>query len=50
MRALVTALLAAVVILPPSAAALELGRSKILSGLGEPLDLEIPVLRASPKS
>jgi pilus assembly protein FimV len=49
MRALVTALLTAVVLLPSSAAALELGRSKILSGLGEPLDLEIPVLQGKPE-
>ena len=49
MRALVTALLAAVLISPLPASALELGRSKILSGLGEPLDLEIPVLQAKPE-
>jgi pilus assembly protein FimV len=49
MRALVTALLAAVFLSPSGAAALELGRSKILSGLGEPLDLEIPVLQGKPE-
>jgi len=49
MRTLVTALLAAVLLSPLSASALELGRSKILSGLGEPLDLEIPVLQGKPE-
>ena len=49
MRALFTALLAAVLVSPLPASALELGRSKILSGLGEPLDLEIPVLQGKPE-
>jgi pilus assembly protein FimV len=49
MRAFVTALLAAVLISPLPASALELGRSKMLSGLGEPLELEIPLLQAKPE-
>jgi pilus assembly protein FimV len=48
-RALVTALLAAVLLSPPPASALELGDSRILSGIGEPLDLEIAVLQATPE-
>ena len=46
MRALVTALLAAVLISPLPASALELGPSRLLSAAGEPLNVEIPVLQA----
>jgi len=48
MRALVTALLAAVLISPLPASALELGPSRLLSSAGEPLNVEIPVLQAEP--
>jgi pilus assembly protein FimV len=46
MRTLVTALLAAVLLSPLSASALELGASRMLSSAGEPLNVEIPVLQA----
>jgi pilus assembly protein FimV len=49
MRALVTALLAAVLLSPSGAAALELGASRLLSSAGEPLNVEIPVLQAEPE-
>jgi pilus assembly protein FimV len=49
MRALVTALLAAVFLSPSGAAALELGASRLLSSAGEPLNVEIPVLQAEPE-
>ena len=48
MRALVTALLAAVWLSPLPASALELGPSRLLSSAGEPLNVEIPVLQAEP--
>jgi pilus assembly protein FimV len=46
MRALFTALLAAVLVSPLPASALELGPSRLLSAAGEPLNVEIPVLQA----
>jgi pilus assembly protein FimV len=49
MRAFVTALLAAVLISPLPASALELGPSRLLSAAGEPLNVEIPVLQAEPE-